>query len=71
MNGRTPDYRVSIRASRGEGEWRTSTSNRGAYKCVELFITADGELEVTRSYTLDTEILRSVTLENVGMCDNV
>lgn len=41
----------------------TSKGNGGADQSIELFITTDGELQVTRSDTLDFEILGGVASE--------
>jgi hypothetical protein len=38
----------------------TTTSNGGSDEEIELLVTSDGELEVSRSNTLDTEILGGV-----------
>ena len=41
----------------------TSERDRRANECVELLVTADGELKVARRDTLNLEILRSVACE--------
>lgn len=46
----------------------TTASNDTGHEEVELFVATDGQLQVTRSNTLDTQILGSVTgqLEHLG-----
>jgi hypothetical protein len=39
----------------------TTESNGGADQCVQLFVASDGELQMSRSDTLDFEILRGIT----------
>lgn len=41
----------------------TTESDGGADEGVELLVATDGELKMTRSYTLDLEIFGSITRE--------
>ena len=41
----------------------TTTGNRSLDQSVELLVTADGELQVTRSYSLHLEVLAGVSSE--------
>lgn len=53
---KTPTYLVDVRED-------TTTSNRCPDEEVELFVTTDGQLEVTRGDTLHAKVLGRVACE--------
>jgi hypothetical protein len=69
LRRKNPSVRRSLRKGgrRGEGtdlvnvRKNTTTSDGSANERVELFVSTNGELQVTRGDTLDAKILRGVT----------
>jgi hypothetical protein len=47
--------------------WQYTPEGNGcANQCVELFVTADGELKVARGDTLDLEIFRGILIDLIS-----